>query len=159
MKARPKEISAETRKLIEKLREYCRSQVAIWQTIPELAVNADGRTGFDDNLSRAYCCKKWALEKTVTSAGYAAYVDLNTGNIVSAMNPKLFAPDDVVLRLLLTPEDLDAGRITKELKREARVPISPYISQADLERMDQERREFMESARRHHVYPPRSPHD
>lgn len=147
MKARPKEISAETRKLIEKLREYCRSQVAIWQTIPELAVNADGRTGFDDNFSRAYHCKIWALEKTVTSAGYEAIVDLNTGHIVSAMSPKLFAPDDVVLRLLLTPEVLDAGRIARELKREARVPISPYISKADRERMDQRRREFKAPAR------------
>lgn len=71
-----------------------------WRTIPELALAADGRSGWSDGLSRAYRQKLWPLEHPVDSGGYLVFVCLETGRLVAARDTSQSARDEDVLRLL-----------------------------------------------------------
>ena len=138
----PLETIVAAEKVVKDMRDYSRSQKELWQRIPLLALEADGRTGFSDNYSRAYRSGFWALDESVSGGDYLVYVDLATGELVdaysasssisvcdvdvpkdSALTP---AREEEVLKLALNLDGLDAQQIVTSLEEEARAPYSSY---------------------------------
>lgn len=112
-------IRKEAKILADHIRELCRSQADVWRTIPELALDADGRSGYSDRYAMAYRHKLWPLEATLTRAGYGACVDLETGEIVRAFNTSQLADDGTVLKLAPQVFQLAATQIANLLHEEA----------------------------------------
>jgi hypothetical protein len=121
-------IAGNVKTLIADIRAHVRAQRDLWRQVPLAALEADGRTGFNDNYSRAYYHGHWALDASLGVGGvrgYTAYIDLASGELVNAYDPKRKAPDDAVLALALTMDDLDASKILAFLAQAAQSKISP----------------------------------
>ncbi len=130
------EIIANAEKVVREIHDYSRSQKELWQRIPLLALEADGRTGFSDNYSRAYHNGFWALEGSVSSGHYSVYVDLATGELVDAYSAsRSFSVCDIdvpkdstlkparnveVLNLAFNLDELDAQKIVASLEEQAK---------------------------------------
>lgn len=123
------------------VRDYCESQVEVWRTIPWLALQADGRSGYNGNLARAYHWGHWALESSIGRyGGYSGFVDLANGRLIDVypgadMDEEREARDNVVMGL--TPEDIDATMIANSLRTYAQREESEFISNyTDQDRLD-----------------------
>jgi hypothetical protein len=123
-----KKLLAITEELVDSIRELSRSQSEIWKRVPFLALQADGRTGYSDQYSRAYGQGYWAIESSVRSGSYRVYVDLETGELVSAFDPRIKARDEDVLMIAMNLDQIDGASIVKELKKEGTEPVSPYYN-------------------------------
>jgi hypothetical protein len=136
----PLEITANAEKVVESIRNYSRSQRELWQRVPWLALEADGRNGYCDTYARAYSTGCWALEGSVSRGYYSVYVNLFTGELVSAYSvpddfsvisevPKVSnlrpADNREVLKFALSLDELDAKKLISELEEEAKEPILP----------------------------------
>lgn len=135
--------------LVENIREYSRSQQELWQQIPNLALEADGRTGYDNNYSRAYRVGYWGLDSCVIDGYYQVHVDLATGELIDAnvglpycpvisdvayvpkKSQSIIAPDNKVIHLAYSLHELNAPRIIRELEKKAQEPVRDYIINAD----------------------------
>lgn len=149
----PLEIAANAETVIEDIRNYSRSQKEIWQRIPRLALEAEGRGLGSNNFSRAYLHGVWALSNKECDRYPVAYIDLATGELVDTYIdgytsycghikglgipdiPKEIeirpANDKVVLNLVFRLDDLNAKKIVTGLKRIARL-ASPDPTQKDI---------------------------
>lgn len=105
-----------------KVREISESQVSLWQKVPYLALQADGRTGYLDQYSRAYLQGYWAIESSIQGSSYAVYVDLETGSLRNGYAPQLAAVDKEIVRINLN--ELDAETVTRQLRELAKQPIN-----------------------------------
>ena len=123
-----------------------------------MALEADGRTGYLDQLSRAYQKGYWALESSVGNGGYQVYVDLATGELVDADSvsgttfyieggevylsakdegiERSLASDEEVIVLAFHLNELDAQSTVQGLEEEAR---KPYASCYDSEEQEVKR--------------------
>lgn len=131
-------IKQQVKKLVKQIRGYSKSQKKLWQQIPWLTLEADGRNGYLDNFSRAYHHGFWAIESSKSMGYYSVYVDLETGKLVDAFFashsfsmhdidiPKKSelkpAKNENVLRISI--DELDASQIIQELKEKIRQPYS-----------------------------------
>ena len=119
-------------KVIEDIRNYSTSQKELWQKVPLLALEADGRMGFKDTYARAYNQGFWALEGSVNNGYYSVYVDLATGDLINfyASLNQVFEPagEGSVLKLALNLNELDAKRIVTNLEEEAKKPYSSHYN-------------------------------
>jgi len=79
-----RQLITKRRSLVKDICDYSISQKNLWRRVPYLALEADGRTGFGDNYSRAYNGGFWALDGSIVNGGYEVYVHLTTGNLVDA---------------------------------------------------------------------------
>lgn len=140
-------IETGVRMLIEHIRAFSRRQAALWQRVPYLALEADGRTGFNDNHSRAYRQGVWAVDSCV-NGNYTIYVDLATGELI---DPFAFhekgeikpASDAGVLTLATKLAELDAFAVVQRLEERAREPVASYYDRATQQRWREEtRREY-----------------
>lgn len=133
-----KKLSASTKELVNLTRELSKSQKRIWQQVPFLALQADGRTGYSDQYSRAYRQGYWAVESTVHGGSYSVYVDLETGELVSAFDPRKEARDEEVLMIASNPNQLDAVSLVTEIAKDAERPIGSYYNAQEQEKWRQE---------------------
>ncbi|MEK7628786.1 MAG: hypothetical protein AAB421_05245 [Patescibacteria group bacterium] len=102
--------------LIDAVRACSRAQKDLWQKVPWLALQADGRTGYSDSYSRAYNNGLWTL--TVAHHGYcSAFVDCATGELVDAELRPLV--EKYVLEVAAYIEQIDAHAVTKGLAADA----------------------------------------
>ncbi len=123
-----REIENDARDLVERIREYSRSQKELWQQVPLLALEAQEKDNPNNNYRRAY---EQGYLRAYDDDFTLACVDLETGELVKLSlvwtdskgtllpkidytNPKQ-APDYVVLRAY-SLNSLDAEDIVKELK-------------------------------------------
>lgn len=137
-KSLSKEVRDAVRQLAQKTRKASRQQRVLWQQVPYLALQADGRTGYSDQYSRAYHQGYWAVESSVRGGSYTIYVDLETGELVNAYDPRRTARDEDILNIFPNLHQLDAARVVKELKAGARKPIGSYYNSKD--KKERERR-------------------
>lgn len=149
--------------LVDKIKEYSRSQQKQWQQVPYLALQADGRSGFNDNYSRVYYTGYWAMESSVHNGDYHVYVDLATGNLVNAYHasssvcifdadiPKeskqILADDDEIIALAL--DDLNARQLVQMLRQQAQMPYPSYYKPEEQEAW---RRETLEKLKLEKIY-------
>lgn len=123
-----KKLLASAKELVNSIRELSKSQKDAWQQVPFWALQADGRTGFSDQYSRAYRQGYWAVETTVHKGSYSVYVDLETGELVSAFDPRKQARNTDVLMIASDPIQIDAVSLVKELSRDAKQPVDTYYN-------------------------------
>lgn len=156
----PLEILADAVKIVENIQGYSREQKKLWQRIPSLALEADGRTGFSDAYSMAYHKGFWALNAGIEEDGcYSICVDLATGELVQAYSalsdfcqcnsekPKksklIPARRADILTLAFSLDELDAPEIINRLKEKAKKPYcSCYDSKKQAEWRDGLRKEL-----------------
>jgi len=133
-----KKLSASTKELVKSIRELSRSQKGVWQKVPFMALQADGRTGFSDQYSRAYHQGYWAVTSTVRGGSYSVYVDLETGELVSAFDPRKEARDEDVLMIASNLNQLDAVSLVNKLSIDAKQPVGHYYNAQEQEKWRQE---------------------
>ncbi len=114
------------KQLVQALRDRSHEQVEFWRQVPYLALQADGRTGHLDQYSCAFYHGYWQLHSSEHSGYYHVYVDLETGDLVSASNVEQLASDDAVLNL--NADELDAEKLVAELIEEGKEEHGSYYS-------------------------------
>jgi hypothetical protein len=139
-------IISDASNLVKKIREYSRSQKELWQQVPWLALEADGRTGW--GYSRCYNDGLLELDACKSDGRYQALVDLATGDIINAFKfynkvpPKIvLADDEEVLRLSFHMDQLDVKKFVGVLKREAKKHYGSYYDPQEQEARKTEIRE------------------
>ncbi|HBM45670.1 MAG: hypothetical protein UT05_C0004G0025 [Parcubacteria group bacterium GW2011_GWF2_38_76] len=119
-----KEVEKKTKKLsrelAETIREFCRSQKDLWQLVPNLALEADGRGGYLSLYSAAYTDGYWILNYCRPNQQYYRLaVDLLNGDIVCIMDEAPLASDEKIIKELLENiDEIDAGKIIAELEKD-----------------------------------------
>lgn len=110
-------IENDGRLLANKIREFCKSQKDLWKQIPALALNADGRTGWSDDLPMAYHHRFWPIMRL--SEYITLTIDLNKGEL--GLNGYIDRPaaDKDIIGLGLMIEKIDASKIIEDLKNQA----------------------------------------
>ncbi len=114
-------ISSSAKELVQQLREYTGAQQDVWQRIPALALEADGRTGFSDQYSKAYHTGLWCIDPNQRTVN----VNLSTG--------ELLATDAQTILFALQPEKLDARKIVTSLEEKAKAPYGSYYNPEEQE--------------------------
>jgi hypothetical protein len=112
-----KDILAGIEEVAKIVREYCRDQKALWQRIPYLAFQADGRRGFISYYEEAYSQGYW------TASEFKIAVDLATGELVDPQDHSKAASDRFVFEIALWIEKLDAKRIITEIEKDIKEPF------------------------------------
>ena len=138
-------ILRQAKSIVQKINEYSVSQKVFWQRIPYLALEADGRTGFDENLNRAYSEGRWVIEGSSQHGYYRIMVDLATGKLVNPFKPIDSAPKDVILGISSYLDQLDAKAIVERLETKSRKPCGSYYSEKEHEITDRRREQLRES--------------
>jgi hypothetical protein len=137
------DIVKDSKGMVDRIRAYTRSQKAFWQRVPYLALQADGRDGFSDQYSYAYHYGYWQLSGSASGGYYNVYVDLATGELVNPVDRKKPAWDEDIAKLVPHLDELDAGKLVKELEDEAKRPYFSGYSAAEHDTWrDQTRREL-----------------
>lgn len=136
-------IAEQKNRLVGVIRQYSRDQASLWQQVPNLALEADGRSGYNDTYSQAYREKTWpVLQQNGGYGRYEAFVDLNTGEIIDfphildpiymsdgevdinteEMRKPAPASDEKILRLAEHLDNLDAQSLVDHLQEAAQTP-------------------------------------
>lgn len=127
-----------TKELIDTVRKLSIEQKDTWQKVPYLALQADGRTGYSDQYSRAYHQGYWAIEASVRNGSYRIYVDLETGELVSAFDPRKKARDEDVLLIASNLGQIDAAWLIEKLHSRSLESVGSYYNATKQERWRQE---------------------
>src|SRR5476649_1597967 len=81
-----KKILLGARNIIDEVRAFVSSQADIWRRVPNLALEANGRSGYDGNLGNAYEKGVWLVGVPMPVFGNQnVYVDLANGNLIEPM--------------------------------------------------------------------------
>ena len=119
-----KQIEFDAKKLVEKIRQFSKAQKSIWQKIPYLTLQVDRRTGYQEDNKRAYEEGYWPIRYgSILNNDHGIFIDLETGELVEAYNPKLLASDKDVLLLAQSPDRLKAQNIIDTLISQRREAI------------------------------------
>jgi hypothetical protein len=126
-----KTIEQNAQTLIDMIRQYSRDQKELWQQVPYLALQADGRSGYSDNYSRAYRTGYWALESSIVKGYYNIFVDLSNGDLVNAIDESQFADAEQIIKVAFHLEEIDACEIIDDLTAKAKsLPWKGYAKSA-----------------------------
>ena len=112
-------ISKEKDQLATEIRDCAKAQADLWKQIPNLALQADGRSGYNDMYALAYRMRVWPIHSQ--NGRYDAYIDLQTGEIVHFPN----WPDAIYVK----GEEIDIE--TENSKKSEPLPDKKIIILAD----------------------------
>ena len=139
-------VKASALEIVKDIRDFSVFQKDLWQRVPWLALEADGRTGFLDKYSCAYDSGFWQLDGSIKNGHYQIYIDLATGELIDAAsvsgmplnlrdqeivispkeNGRKLAREEGILGLAFHLNELDASMIISDLEREAQKPYGSY---------------------------------
>lgn len=114
-----KEIAQKRSEMASLIRQYSRSQKELWQQVPYLALQANGRGGFSEHYSRCYSQGYWIISSSSNHSGggfYTVIVNCETGELVYP-HKKEPASDHFLMNISI--EELDASKVIKDLKKHA----------------------------------------
>ncbi len=115
--------------LVEQVCAYSIAQKSLWQQVPWLALEADGRHGYNGAYSGAYSHGFWPLHSTnMTGPGYVGYVDLATGNLVLSMTQPVRPSNARLACIACEPDLLNAQKLLDHLTTES---VRPYFEHHD----------------------------
>ncbi len=124
--------------LVKEIRDFSRSQVDLWKRIPWLALEVNGRTGYDGWLNSASISGIWLVHALLPgdSGRVNALVDLLTGDLIDTaafLQGGKFVPlkDDAVLQFCFAMDRLDASAIVHKLAADA---DKPHLAHVNVER-------------------------
>ena len=132
MKAKTsRELQDSVDKLVLDIRKYVSTQKEFWQRVPWLALQADGRTGFNQQYSLAYERGFWVVGGIPPLPISGAYVDLASGDLVQPHNAFVEyslvpAMSGCVIHLAKNLNELDARNLLQELALVAKQPYPSY---------------------------------
>lgn len=113
-------LESSTNKLLGKLNQFTQSQKKLWQKIPWLALEADGRCDEDypKGIATAYQSGYWRIDIDRCHT----FIDLATGELVCLGGKEMRYPPgkEKLLMILAHPEKVDAGEIIAILKKAPR---------------------------------------
>lgn len=124
-------IYAARKHLVADIRKYSRAQKKDWQSIPWLALQADGRIGFSDAYARCYRRGIWTLSMPHEHGYHGTFVDCATGEIVGSDLKQ--ASDYAVLFLASSIDQLTTAMIIRDLQNYASDRIPPGSSQQEFD--------------------------
>ncbi|MBT3642838.1 hypothetical protein HN604_01785 [archaeon] len=141
----PELISKSRDHLVEQIRDYSRSQKELWQQVPWLSYEADGRSStLDPYVSRPY--HDGTMEIHLFSSftmDCPIYVDLSNGELVRKISSGLTrevkiisAENKYVFPIANSLERIDAQRIIDSLEDRANGPLSPIGNRIRKESLD-----------------------
>lgn len=95
-----KEYSGFKERIVRAIVEYSISQAPIWQQIPNLALEAEGRTGYSDGRQITYRSKIWRTlqEHEIYGGNYISCIDLTTGEILEFLDVSTSARTYVIIQ-------------------------------------------------------------
>lgn len=79
----PSFIDSSKVKLAQEIRDYVKSQTKLQRKIPLLALQASGRTGYQDNWDRAYSEGMQIITSSSSDGWYQIGVDCSTGELIN----------------------------------------------------------------------------
>jgi hypothetical protein len=126
------------------LQAFSKKQKELWQQVPYLALQADGRGGYSGQYSYAYSCGFWKLTSYSNSGMSHPYrVNCATGAICywSDGAPEVDPHSTGLLDVSI--EDIDVNRIIADLKKAAVRPYASY-SRESAEKVEAWRKEMIE---------------
>ncbi len=104
------------------IRQYCTDQAELWQQVPNLMLEADGRTGYADSAPICYLYGLWQVNRAIS-------VDCATGRLVYRHRKPLQDADDAaVLELASCMEELDAATLVAGLTTRAQLSRPSHYS-------------------------------
>lgn len=110
------------RNLAERVKRFSENERDLWQKVPYLALQADGRSGYSDQYSRAYDQGFWAIHSSAVNGYYRVYVDLETGRLADPSNLIKTPCDEDIITLAAHLDELDAQNIVTELGKYSTEP-------------------------------------
>lgn len=139
-------VNAAALEIVKDIRDFSLFQKGLWQRVPYLALEANGRKGFSDKYSCAYDSGFWQLDGSIKNGHYYVYVDLETGELVDAAsvsgmplnlrdqevivppreNARKPAKNEDVLGLAFHLDELDASAVISSLEQQIREPYPSY---------------------------------
>ena len=103
------------RNLAARIRRFSENQKDLWQKVPYLALQADGRSGYSDQYARAYGHGFWAIRSSIVNGYYTICIDLETGRLVNSSNLTVAPRDETIIPLASALKELDAKDIVADL--------------------------------------------
>lgn len=128
--------------LAQEIREYSESQVHLWQQVPNLFLEADGRTGFSDLFFP--CIEHGFWQITDGSGRVLLSVDCATGRLVHYYATEhqqrlVDARDEDVLWLATRMDEINAAGIIGRLSAKAQMERPSYYSEKEWEQAERRR--------------------
>lgn len=138
-------IKQNAHKLADEIRKYCEDQKEIWQTLPYLALQADGVDGFSSDYQICYRYGYWRYWNNSPRGGFLGLsVDCSSGQLVN--EPKsdhkkqvILATDKEVLTYATKPEAFDASEIAEYLKQKSQEEPGSWYTAEDNRRHQSKR--------------------
>ncbi len=126
-------LETKVKELDELIRAYTRSERELWQLVPYLALQADGRSGYSSQYSLAYSVGLWRIEHSLDRfSSYTVAVDCATGELVSIPNTHEKAHKEDVLRCASRLREFDAAAVVLELRKEGKASYSKCYDEAEI---------------------------
>jgi hypothetical protein len=107
--------------LANKIRDYCQSQKELWNKIPWLALQANGRGGYCDEYSRNYRLGIIALGSGSSGGCYNYFIDLATGGLVGRNGLGTMPLGDLDV-ISIDPRELNAEAHIERLEKACQKP-------------------------------------
>ena len=107
--------------LVHEVRAFCRSQASLWQTVPYLALEAQGKGGFSDNLYNCLHTGFWMVTHHGSGGSFVACsIDCATGELANQyasirQERLVLARAEEILPLCSHLDDLDAELVVVKL--------------------------------------------
>lgn len=141
------DLQLKARNLANEIRQWSIMQTSLWQQLPNLALECDGRTGFSDKFQFCYELGFWRLWSS--GDDLMVSVDCATGRIIhegisSTTNVLTDANDEYILRLAPYLDRLDAASIIGQLSDEAQRDRPSYYTADEWAEHEQRRAEVRE---------------
>ena len=126
-------LEAKTNELDELIRAYTRSEKELWQLVPYLALQADGRSGYSSQYAVAYQKGLWIIEHSLDRfSSYTVAVDCATGELVSIPNTHEKAHMADILQCASRLHEFDAAAVVLELRKAGKAPYSSCYDEAKI---------------------------
>jgi len=124
-------IRQKRRELVSAVRSWVRSQKDLWQRVPYLALQADGRSGHLDKFAHAYYHGYWLLDASINNGYYCVSVDLANGELIDPNKPTQKASDDSILVLVADIDALDAVKVVAYLEQASTEPTGRWYDEKE----------------------------
>ena len=110
--------------------EFVKSQKEKWPLLPDLAREADGRSGYSDQLGMCYRHRVWRIQNSFD--GYYLFaIKCSSGKLCSVSYGETLNPikitEDYSKLAQCEPSYFDVDSIIKYLKEKALKPQSPHV--------------------------------
>ncbi|TAK89514.1 hypothetical protein EPO04_00140 [Patescibacteria group bacterium] len=132
-----KKLRRNQHELAEEIRQFCRSQVDLWNQLPWLVLQAQGRTGWGPGYE--YSVGMMVLESLNAHGYHIGGVDLETGELIyapkSQSDIRPITDDAQILHIDL--EELDAKPILKQYIELSQEETGSYYNYEEQEKQRQ----------------------